>query len=275
MSVFKKLLLRFLFIFTVTIDGKATSSKKGKTLPLPKKGKEAPEEISSDETSEDEESDPTYEESTEADDSQSDGRSDVETDQSEDEVDAEVKPLNPSEAMKKTKAKLVKKPKEDKKKTSKRKASKRKGEKEVRPSKKQKVENDVQAEEKKDEKSFTAEPADPNASAVDDSSKPSKTTKKEMAQFSDKNVDYDLFHNSATNVIPRRIKISNNLVVTCRMVEQFESKNITNDYPAITFQRKTAGEKCFEFILPLNLSPKIVEAVNLIIKDNSRFFTSA
>jgi len=88
-------------------------------------------------------------------------------------------------------------------------------------------------------------------------------------------VDYDLFHNSATNVIPRRIKISNNLVVTCRMVEQIESKNLSNDYPAVTFQRKTAGEKCFEFILPLNLVPKITEAFGIIVKDNSKFFNTA
>ena len=255
----------------MTVDGKKTSSKKGKALPLPKKGKEATEEeVSSDEASEDE-ADPTYEESSEADDSQSDGGSDVETDQSEDEVDAEDQ-LTASEAMKKSKAKLVKKPKETKKTPSKKKASKRKAENETKPSKKQKTE----VEEKKDEKTFDPVQADAATSVADDSSsKAGKPTKKEMAQFSDKNVDYDLFHNSATNVIPRRIKISNNLIVTCRMVEQFESKNITNDYPAITFQRKTAGEKCFEFILPLNLSPKIVDAVNLIIKDNARFFTNS
>jgi len=102
-----------------------------------------------------------------------------------------------------------------------------------------------------------------------------KSSKKEMPAFSDKNVDYDLFNNSASNVIPRRIKISSNLVVTSRMVEQTESKNITNDYPAITFQRKTAGEKMFEFILPLGLVPKIMEAMNIIMKDNTKFFDNA
>jgi hypothetical protein len=271
----------------VSVDGKKATSKKPKTVSMSKRTQEeAEEEVSSSSSSEasEDETDPDYEESVASDVSQSDGGSDAETDVSENEDNAEDSSLTAAAAMKKTKAKMIKKPKQTKKTLSTRsKASKRKSDGDVKSSKKRKTEGKaeekVQAVEKKEEKTFSPD-ADADATAAgEDASTASKTgkasTKKEMATFSDKNVDYDLFHNSATNVIPRRIKISNNLVITCRMVEQFESKNITNDYPAITFQRKTAGEKCFEFILPLNLSPKIVEAVNLIINDNAKFFKSA
>ena len=137
-----------------------------------------------------------------------------------------------------------------------------------------KEEAKLEDKDSKDEKVYAMETGDESAKDDSQGSK-GKSGKKEMPTFSDKNVDYDLFHNSATNVIPRRIKISNNLVITSRMVEQIESKNITNDYPAITFQRKTAGEKCFEFILPLGLVPKIMEAMNIIVKDNSKFFANS
>ena len=137
----------------------------------------------------------------------------------------------------------------------------------------EKAEKDKSGSPDKEEKEHPMETTD-DAGSKDEGAK-TKGGKKEMPAFSDKNVDYDLFHNSATNVIPRRIKISNNLVITSRMVEQLESKNITNDYPAITFQRKTAGEKCFEFILPLGLVPKIMEAMNIIVKDNSKFFSNS
>lgn len=251
--------------------------KKKATVSMSKASKE---EISSSEEEEDEgtseEDDPDYTEANEGSDSEQDVRSDSEENVSEDEDDVKIvkKKESVAASMSKTAAKQVKKEKKPQV-TQKRKAAaaapvdvkKRKVAKKVAKDK------DDEGKTDKEEKEHPMETGE-DASGKDDSQgTKGKGGKKEMPHFSDKNVDYDLFHNSATNVVPRRIKISNNLVITSRMVEQIESKNITNDYPAITFQRKTAGEKMFEFILPLNLVPKIMEAMNLIVKDNGKFFT--
>jgi len=102
-----------------------------------------------------------------------------------------------------------------------------------------------------------------------------KKRKGEPPIFSDKNCDVDLFHSSPTNVVPKRIKISNNMIVTCRLVEQTEQgRGLAYDYAAITFQRKTGNEKLFEFIVPLNLAPRIIEALKIIVKENHKFFQS-
>lgn len=256
----------------VIIDGKKKAS-----LQVSKTSKEeATTEEEENETSE--EDDPDYVEGDESSDSEQDGRSDSEEDISENEDDDQVMKKtkeSPATAMVKTSAKQVKKDKKQAevsgKKRKKANAEKASNE-QVKRKKLSEKSAEAEAESgpvlEKEEKSYSMETGD------DSQNVKGKGARKEMPAFSDKNVDYDLFHNSATNVIPRRIKISNNLVITSRMVEQTESKNITNDYPAITFQRKTTGEKCFEFILPLNLVPKIMEAMNLIVKDNSKFFAN-
>lgn len=100
-----------------------------------------------------------------------------------------------------------------------------------------------------------------------------KKKKGEAPVFSDKNCDVDLFHSSPNNVIPQRIKVSNNMIVTCRSVEQNEQgRGLTYDFAAITFQRKTTASKMFEFMMPMNLAPRIIEALQIIVKENHKFF---
>lgn len=252
----------------MAVDGKKKETNK--VLHVPKALKDQVSSSEEEEESEEDDDDPDYSENNEEGNSESDGRSDSEEDITENEKDAEdVKESTLAEAMTKTSAKQVKKKKPDKNKAlpKKRKLSDQSSD---DKKKKRKLDNE------RKEKTFAVDVDESKDQDAKDDQQGSKGKgKKEMPAFSDKNVDYDLFHNSATNVVPRRIKLSNNLVVTCRMVEQVESKNITNDYPALTFQRKTAGEKCFEFILPLNLGPKITEAINLIIKDNAKFFANS
>ena len=100
-----------------------------------------------------------------------------------------------------------------------------------------------------------------------------KKGKKETPVFNDKNVDIDLFHSSPSNVVARKIKVSNNLMVTCRNIDQIDgAKQVGYDFAALTFQRKTANDKMFEFIVPLALSTRIVEAIQHIVQENKKFF---
>ena len=97
--------------------------------------------------------------------------------------------------------------------------------------------------------------------------------KKEFPIFNDKNADVDLFHSSPNNVVARKIKVSTNLMVTCRMIDQAESKgNISYDYAAMTFQRETANKRMFELVMPLGLAPRIIAAMKIIIDENKKFF---
>ena len=134
----------------------------------------------------------------------------------------------------------------------------------------------VKRSKKEDSNSEDVEVSRPPSSSGSSSSgsckKPLTKKKGETPLFSDKNCDVDLFHSSPTNVIPRRIKISNNMIVTCRLIDQAEGKTFTYDYAAITFQRRTGGEKMFEFVIPLNLAPRIIEALRIIVNENHKFF---
>ena len=97
--------------------------------------------------------------------------------------------------------------------------------------------------------------------------------RKELPIFNDKNVDVDLFHSSPNNVVARKIKVSTNLMVTCRMIDQTESKgNISYDYAAMTFQRENANKQMFEIVMPLGLAPRIITAMKIIMDENKKFF---
>jgi len=92
--------------------------------------------------------------------------------------------------------------------------------------------------------------------------------------FNDKNLDYNLFSSDPDNVVSKKIKISSNVIVQCRMIDGIEKgKNAAfQDYAALSFLRKTKDEKAFEFNLPLGLATNIIEALKLIINDNPKFF---
>ena len=124
-------------------------------------------------------------------------------------------------------------------------------------------------------KEETAEVSHPNV-AQDDEKKENNGKKKRKGEspvFSDKNCDVDLYHSSPNNVNPQRIKVANNMIVTCRTVEQAEQgRGFTYDFAAITFQRKTGTNKMFEFMMPMNLAPRIIEALTYIVQENEKFF---
>lgn len=97
--------------------------------------------------------------------------------------------------------------------------------------------------------------------------------KKEFTIFNSNNADIDLFHSSPNNVVARKIKVSTNLMVTCRMIDQTESKgNISYDYAAMTFQRENANKQMFEIVMPLGLAPRIITAMKIIMDENKKFF---
>lgn len=104
-----------------------------------------------------------------------------------------------------------------------------------------------------------------------------KAKSKDGPIYNDKNVDYNLYSGDPNNVVCKKIKIDKNILVTCRMMEGSEGAKKTAtfsfpDYAALSFLRKMKDEKAFEFNLPLGLAPSIIEALQLIINDNPKFF---
>ena len=88
--------------------------------------------------------------------------------------------------------------------------------------------------------------------------------------------DFNLNQDTPENVIPTKVKINNNLMLTCRMIEA-NSNSINGlqcDYAALCFIRKTKNEKVYEMNVPLNTLDKIVEGCRLIRKANQKFFQS-
>jgi len=108
----------------------------------------------------------------------------------------------------------------------------------------------------------------------EDAAAAGKKKKGELALFSDANCDVDLYHSDPHKVIGRRIKVSNNMIVTCRMIEGGAGKLLTYDYPALTFQKKTGQDKMYEFMIPLSLAPRVIEAIKIIVNENKKFFQS-
>ena len=119
----------------------------------------------------------------------------------------------------------------------------------------------------------------PSTSKVEKSDKPAnhiagedKSTKKEAPDFSDKNVDYNLYEDDPTRLMQKRIKISKDVVVSCRMITVHQPRSNSFEYAAVVFARKGKADKAFEFNLPLDLAPRIISALHLMMKDNSKFF---
>lgn len=119
-----------------------------------------------------------------------------------------------------------------------------------------------------------------NSKGKEDTSKETendkKGGKKETPIFNDRNVDLDLFNSSPNNVVAKKVKVANNLIVTCRNIDQIEGargSGLSYDFAALTFQRKTANDKMFEFVVPLGLAPAIKNAIDHIIEKNPKFFS--
>jgi hypothetical protein len=94
--------------------------------------------------------------------------------------------------------------------------------------------------------------------------------------FNDKNCDYNVYTGDPNNVVCKKVRIDKNLILTCRMIEANEGRKTNtmsySEYAALSFVRKMRDDRAFEFNLPLNLAPAIIEGLQLIMNDNPRFF---
>jgi len=132
-------------------------------------------------------------------------------------------------------------------------------------------------EKKKEEKSSNEGEEgqfDPATLEKEEGTKKYTSKKREAPIFNDKNIDYNLFTDAPENVMARKIKISNTVMVTCKMIDAIGggAGGLSYDYAALTFMRKIQNQKAFEFNLPLALAPNIIEALRYIMKDNPKFF---
>lgn len=101
----------------------------------------------------------------------------------------------------------------------------------------------------------------------------SKREKKESPIFNDKNVDYNLYHEAPENVATKKIKLSSNVILMCKMIEATgDQRGLTYDYAALSIIRKTKNNKAYEFNLPLTIAPNLVKGVELIMNENKHFF---
>ena len=100
-----------------------------------------------------------------------------------------------------------------------------------------------------------------------------KKDKKEVVMFNDKNVDYNLYHEAPENVATKKIKLSSNVILMCKMIEANSGqKGLTYDYAALSIIRKTKNNQAYEFNLPLTIAPNLVKGIELIMTENKNFF---
>lgn len=100
-----------------------------------------------------------------------------------------------------------------------------------------------------------------------------KKDKKEVIMFNDKNVDYNLYHEAPENVATKKIKLSSNVILMCKMIEaNAGQKGLTYDYAALSIIRKTKNNQAYEFNLPLTIAPNLVKGIELIMTENKHFF---
>jgi len=96
--------------------------------------------------------------------------------------------------------------------------------------------------------------------------------KKKSTDFSALNIDVNLYDDDPNRLVKKSIQISKDTVVSCRMITVQQPRANSFEFAAIVFTRKGKDDKAFEFNLPLNLAPRIINALNLMIKHNSNFF---
>ena len=77
---------------------------------------------------------------------------------------------------------------------------------------------------------------------------------------------------AASNVHTRKIKIATNLPLVCWMIIHLENKNLHQDYAALVFSRKTNKEKILYFMVDLRWTERIIQALHIIIQENSVVF---
>lgn len=245
----------------MTVD---ESKKSKKSLPLSSKNKEAEDsqEEESEEASEGErESDRDYE--PEGSHSSSESGADSDEDLSENETD----PKNLLSAVRDSGKKEIKKDKPSSSKQSQRKRKAKDSSGNERKKTKAEPVEEITIEDKGEEDKSK------NEENKNEKREKKGRAKKELPIFTNHNLDLDLFSTSSSNVVPKIVRIAGNANMTCKMISEIDGKPIPYDYAALTFQRKTAAGKMFEFMLPLSLAPKIREGIDFIMSHNKKFFS--
>lgn len=90
--------------------------------------------------------------------------------------------------------------------------------------------------------------------------------------WNDRNCDHDLDDHAASNVHTRKIKISSNLILSCKMISHLENKHLTQDYAALVFSRKTNKDKVYDFNIDLRVTERLIRALQIIMEENPVFF---
>jgi hypothetical protein len=253
----------------VAVDGK--EKKKPEKLPVSSKKPEDADSAHEEEeatSGEEDAGDPDYVEESHT---ESDGGSTTEEDFPEDEETTK----NVSAVIRKTGKKEVKSNKKNLKRKASQAAPKRaKQSKKVKQEKEHdKVEVSVNLDEwEEGEKKELAHPDVEAEKGKDLADKKGVKAKRVLPTYNDKNVDYDLFNSAAANLNQRRVRLNNNILLTCKMIDEIDGKSISYEYAALTFQRKMANGRMFEFMLPFSIAKKIVKGIELLIKENEKFF---
>ena len=100
---------------------------------------------------------------------------------------------------------------------------------------------------------------------------------KAMPLFDSGKVDINLHTEDPTNIIPRTVQVSKGLKISCKMIsgaQMFSGKITYPDWPGLVIHKKIKDGKVFEFNLNLLDAPKIITALQYIIKENPTFFNS-
>lgn len=101
----------------------------------------------------------------------------------------------------------------------------------------------------------------------------SKEKEKKRIQKKGKMYDFNDFDDVSIDmtddfVSKKRIKLSSNLLLQCKMINVSE-KGRKFSYAALVFERKTNDGKNFEFNLPFNLAPRLVKALEVMLADSN------
>lgn len=140
----------------------------------------------------------------------------------------------------------------------------------VKPLKKRKIpdqEHDPEPEQKDSKKSKITK--DQNEEKDVNSGK-----KKSVFLFNDKNVDVNLFNEAPQNIKVKKVKLNNNLILQCHVIDASDSKmSFNNDFPALSFIKKMKDGKAFQFSIPFNLGPTVQSAIQIMVDANPQFFS--
>jgi hypothetical protein len=100
-----------------------------------------------------------------------------------------------------------------------------------------------------------------------------KKTEKVYEDFSEKNLDYNLYQSDPNFILQKKMRISRGLYLSCKMISVNVKQQDGFDYAALVFSKKMKNGKAFEFNINLEDSPNLIEGIKLIMRDNAKFFT--